>query len=91
MHREAIDEFVNKLTITIENKISDYKTFIELQQECLEMLEKFNDKWRSSYEGLRCLGYFRIQVRHLLRNYFNEKKRMKKSFTYLLSVQSSTC
>lgn len=68
-----IDQFVEKLANTMESKISDYKAFIELQRECVEILEKFNDNWSSDLEGLRRLGYFRLEVNNLIRNYFKVK------------------
>lgn len=71
--KKTIDQFVEKLTVTIESKISDYKAFIELQRECVQILENFNDKLNTDLEGMRRLGYFRLQVKHLLHNHFKTK------------------
>lgn len=85
--KKTIDQFVEKLTATIETKISDYKAFIELQCECVHMLEEFSDKWKTDLEGLRCLGYFRLQVKHLLQNYFKTKNPIEFEHQIMGSVE----
>lgn len=37
------------------------------------MLEEFSDKWQTDMDGMRSLGYFRLQVKNLLRNHFKTK------------------
>ncbi len=85
--KKTIDQFVEKLTVSIENKINDYKAFIELQTECVEMLEAFNDKWKTDLEGMRCLGYFRLKVKNLLRNYFKTKDAVEFEHQIIGSVE----
>jgi hypothetical protein len=35
--KKTIDQFVEKLASTMESKINDYKVFIDLQRECVQI------------------------------------------------------
>ena len=74
MEKKKFDDFIEKLSTSIEKSINDYKVFIELQKECVELLEQFNVKSKSDFDGLRRLSYFRLQIRQLFRYYNKEKK-----------------
>lgn len=74
MDTKVFDGFVDKIASSIENNLDDYKHFVQLQQECLELLDQFHDKQTFTVDNLRRLSYFRLKLRQLFISRFSEKK-----------------
>lgn len=71
MDAQKFDKFVEKLALTIENDPNDYKQLVVLQQECLDLLNQFQDQQNSTIESLRHLSYFRLKLKQLLTKHHN--------------------
>lgn len=66
MRKEQFSSFVSKLAVSMENHLDDVQLFDELKEECILLLEEFRNENYTSYDTLRSLMYFNVEVKQLI-------------------------
>jgi hypothetical protein len=75
MEQNMFDSYLEKLSRLITGEINDYKLFIEIQQEGIDLLEQFQSLQRPTIESLRRLGYFKLKIKQQIITPMVEKKK----------------
>ena len=74
MDSKVFDGFVDKIALSIENNLDDYKYFVQLQPAFSVLLAQFLYILTFIVDNLRRLSYFRLKLRQLFISRFSEIK-----------------
>ena len=74
MKRDFIEQFINKVSVVAESSSASVELVIQLQDECIALLEKFGLEVPTGYRARRTLIYFKLRIEQALQIHMDKKK-----------------